>query len=95
VDSAFAKLGRAKVHRDHLVAEIEAFDSADPLDWKFIEVEPLTQRFPIASLENDGLTTRRQVVGLSNQSPRYGRVAAVLNAVSKPGRAKTRGVTGY
>jgi hypothetical protein len=25
------------VHRDHLVAEIEAFDSADPLDWKFID----------------------------------------------------------
>ncbi|MHA3019673.1 hypothetical protein ACXPWS_05310 [Mycobacterium sp. BMJ-28] len=40
MDSAFAKLGRAKEHRDRFAKEIKAFDAANPYDWTFHEVEP-------------------------------------------------------
>jgi len=38
MDSAYAKLGRAKLHRDQLVREIKAFDSNDAFSWGFDEV---------------------------------------------------------
>lgn len=45
MESAFAKLGRAKVHRDQLVREIKAFDAKDAFDWRFDEVESPHPRF--------------------------------------------------
>ena len=33
VDSAFAKLGRAKVHRDQLRSEVNAYRAREPIEW--------------------------------------------------------------
>ncbi len=39
MDSAFAKLARAKVHRDHFFAEVATFDGTEPHSWSFHEIE--------------------------------------------------------
>ncbi|MGU3501190.1 hypothetical protein [Mycobacterium sp. C31M] len=40
MDSAFAELSRAKVHRERFAEAVKAFDAANPYDWTFHEVEP-------------------------------------------------------
>ena len=45
MDSAYAKLNRAKEHRDHLVHELKAFHAKDAFDWHFEEVPAPNPRF--------------------------------------------------
>jgi hypothetical protein len=45
MDSAYAKLNRAKGHRDQLVREMKAFEVNDPFDWIFDEVASPDPRF--------------------------------------------------
>jgi hypothetical protein len=50
MDSAYAKLDRAKAHRDQLVRDMKAFDAKDAFDWRFDEVpapHPRLARFAV------------------------------------------------